>query len=503
MLKRVRQTLAVLVFVPITLLFLDFTGTLHAWFSCLAEIQFIPAILAHNLILVGAVVALTLLFGRIYCSVICPLGVFQDLVARWGKRGKKMPYRYTKAKSILRYTVLALFVAMFVVGFSAIVSLLDPYAAYGRIANTLLQPIWILGNNALAYVAERVDSYQFYSVDVWVKSSAALGVAVATLAVLVALAWRNGRLYCNSICPVGTILGAVARLSIFGVKIDKTKCNKCGLCAAKCKSMCIDSDNYSIDKSRCVSCMNCIDICRKGAVSFGSSFSSDKSETTKPQTSMNFVENDSVARRGFIATALVLGATALKAQVLPKSVEMKVDGGLADIEERITNPRRKNPIAPPGAVAIKRLQKHCTACQLCVSACPNGVLKPSSKLENFMQPELSFNKGYCRSECVRCSEVCPSNAISPIDTAQKSATQIGYAVWHPRNCNAAKGTEPCDVCARRCPTKAITMADMGFSHPTPIIDTERCIGCGACEYLCSSRPVSAIYVEGYNRHRTI
>ena len=81
MLRKIRLTAAIVFFTLITLLFLDFTGTLHAWFGWMAKIQFLPALLALNVGVVLALVILTLLLGRVYCSVICPLGVFQDIVA--------------------------------------------------------------------------------------------------------------------------------------------------------------------------------------------------------------------------------------------------------------------------------------------------------------------------------------------------------------------------------------------------------------------------------------
>ena len=170
MLRKIRVVLAAIFFTCITLLFLDFTGTLHAWFGWMAKIQFFPAILALNAGVVIILMILTLVFGRVYCSVICPLGVFQDIVS-WinGKRGKKhrMRFRYSPAKSWLRYGVLVLFIAALVAGIGSFVALLDPYSAYGRIVSNLFAPLYQWGNNLLAYISERADSYAFYSKDVW------------------------------------------------------------------------------------------------------------------------------------------------------------------------------------------------------------------------------------------------------------------------------------------------------------------------------------------------
>lgn len=181
MLKKIRQILAIVFFAGITLLFLDFTGTLHKALGWMAKLQFIPAVLAVNVSVVLLLVALTLLFGRLYCSVICPLGVFQDGVSNLSARrkGKKNRFRYSPAMSWLRYGVLALFVVMLVAGLGVVVSLLDPYGAYGRMASNLLSPVYRLGNNLLAFFAEQVNSYAFYSTDVWIKGWITFGIAVA------------------------------------------------------------------------------------------------------------------------------------------------------------------------------------------------------------------------------------------------------------------------------------------------------------------------------------
>ena len=93
MLRKIRLIVALVSFVMITLLFLDFTGTLHTWFGWLAKIQFLPAVLALNVGVILLWVVLTLVFGRVYCSVICPLGVFQDIVSWFSGRRPKKKYR--------------------------------------------------------------------------------------------------------------------------------------------------------------------------------------------------------------------------------------------------------------------------------------------------------------------------------------------------------------------------------------------------------------------------
>ena len=271
MLRKLRITLALLVFGCITLLFLDVTGTLHGWLGWLAKIQFLPAVMALNAGVIVLLVALTLLLGRVYCSVICPLGVMQDFMARLGRqfpKRRKLPYNYSPALTRLRGGVVVLFVAAQLLGWSAWAALIAPYSAYGRIANNLFRPLWEWGNNALAALAERMDSYAFYATEVWLKSLPVLIVAGVTFIVLFILAGRNGRTYCNTICPVGTILGFLSRFALFRVAFDQEKCVKCSLCARQCKASCIDYKNHSIDYSRCVACMNCLATCKHGALAY-------------------------------------------------------------------------------------------------------------------------------------------------------------------------------------------------------------------------------------------
>ena len=256
MLRRTRLILAAIFYIAITALFLDFTGTIHSWLGWMAKIQFLPALLALNVGVVVTLILLTFVFGRLYCSVICPLGVMQDIFAWFGKRTKKNRYSYSTEKKWLRYVLLILFIVSLLIGSGVLAKLLAPYSAYGRIASNLLAPIWQWGNNGLAYLAERADSYAFYETEVWIKSLFTFGVAIATLLIIGVLAWRNGRTWCNTVCPVGTVLGFVSRFSWLKPVIDTDKCNGCGLCAKNCKSACINSKEHKIDYSRCVACMD-------------------------------------------------------------------------------------------------------------------------------------------------------------------------------------------------------------------------------------------------------
>lgn len=501
MLRKIRIAVATLFFVLITLLFLDFTGTLHAWFGWMAKIQLLPALLAVNVGVVAALVVLTLVFGRIYCSVICPLGVMQDVVSWAAGRRKKNRNRfsYSPALTWLRWGMLVVFVAAMVAGVG---SLLAPYSAYGRIASNLFAPFYAWGNNLLAYIAERMDSYAFYEVEVWMKSLSTFLVAVVTFVVLFILAWRGGRTYCNTICPVGTVLGFLSRYSLFKPRFDTSKCNGCKLCARNCKASCIDPAAHTIDYTRCVACMDCLEKCRQGAITYTMRRPKPAAgtETPKPAGAAADPTTAGASRRRFLGVVGLFAYSALRAQ------EKKVDGGLAVIADKKI-PVRATPIVPAGARSLRNFTAHCTGCQLCVSVCPNQVLRPSGKLLTLMKPEMSYERGYCRPECAKCAEVCPTDAIRLTDLAEKSSIQIGHAVWIRDNCVVNTDDVQCNNCARHCPVTAIKMVHADPDDPEslriPAVDEELCIGCGACENLCPARPFSAIYVEGHERHRTV
>jgi ferredoxin len=495
MLYKIRLIVAIVFFALVTLLFLDFTGTVHLWFGWLAKIQLLPAILAINIAMIAFLVILTLLFGRVYCSVICPLGVLQDGISRVAEKRRKNRFHYSPAKSWLRYGILGLFIIAIILKGNALVSLLDPYAAYGRVASNFFAPVYRWGNNLLGWLAERMDSYAFYSTEIWVKGWITFGTAALTLIAVGILARRGGRTYCNTICPVGSVLGLLSRFSIFKMTLDVDKCKKCGLCERNCKASCIDMKNLTIDKSRCVTCFKCMEKCKFGAIKYAPV--KIRHEATGEENNAN----GGVSRRGFLSIVGVFALTqTLRAQ------QSKGDGGLADILDKKV-PARKTPIVPPGAGGLRNMNKCCTACQLCVSVCPTGVLHPSARLVTLMQPEMSYERGYCRPECTKCSQVCPTGAIRSITPADKSAISIGKAVWIKDNCIVNSDKVQCNTCANNCPTGAITLVaarpDDKNSLKIPLLDGELCIGCGACENLCPARPFSAIYVEGNVVHHSV
>ncbi len=489
MLRKIRIILALTCFILINLLFLGAGWGVTQHIAFVAKLQFLPALLALNYGVLALLIVLTIVFGRIYCSVICPLGVMQDLFGWLGKKEKKNRYKHSAEKRWLRYTVLAVFVVGLILGFAPVTTLLAPYSAYGRIVNSLFRPLYDLLGNALATIESNYDSYLFTEVEVWMRSVTTFIIALLTLLLLAVLAWRNGRTYCNTICPVGTILSFFARFSFLRIQFDKDKCKKCSLCERNCKASAIDFREGKVDYSRCVTCGDCLEQCKFDALHYKPvlAVGSQQSKQDSPDR----------GKRAFLTGTAIATSSALFSQA-----KIKVDGGLAVIEEKKA-PKREVAVTPPGSVSEYNMGRHCTACQLCVSVCPNDVLRPSTDPLHFMQPQMSFEKGYCRPECTRCSEVCPMGAIKKISKEEKTAIHIGHAIWIEQNCVPVANGDSCGACARHCPAEAIQMVEKeinGRRVSVPKVDAQKCIGCGKCENLCPARPFSAIYVEGNKMH---
>ena len=308
MLKKIRIALACIVFAGIIALFADQEGLLQPCLGWLAKIQFLPAVLALNVVVVVAVLLMALLLGRVYCSVICPMGVLQDVFNWLGGKCKKNRFQYRKGHTVLRIVALVAFVLLMVFGMNGIALLVAPYSAFGRMANVVFH---------------------------WSGLNVTFWVALATLVVVGVLSFGWGRLWCNTICPVGTVLGFFSRFSLLKPVIDTSKCNGCKKCARNCKAMCIDPETHTIDYSRCVACMDCLENCHQHAISY----------TVRKGRNGAVKEVDSSRRKFVMTTAAVGAAMALEAQ------EKKVDGGLAVLEDKQL-PDRKVPLKPFGALPI-------------------------------------------------------------------------------------------------------------------------------------------------------
>ena len=521
MLKKIRVALAAVFWTGITLLLLDVTGVLHGFLGWMAKVQFLPAVMAMNVAVIVGLVLLTLVFGRVYCSMICPLGVFQDGISHVGTRRSKHPYRYRKENKELRYSVWVVFVLALVLGIQVFVALLAPYSAYGRMVQSLLQPLWLRCGNLIEALAEKAGTYAVYPHEVWMRSLPTFVVAALTLVVIVVLSFKGGRIYCETICPVGTTLSFLSRFAMFRPVIDADKCTHCKACSRHCKAHCIEIEKNvaRIDYARCVDCFNCLDECQYDALKYKFAWGKDasakpqhdkaqhdkaqhdKAQHDKPQhdkAQEDKPAGDNGRRAMLTGTVLAVGAAALKSVEGKAQSLQKVDGGLAELLPKRA-PERDLPVTPPGSLSIKDFYRRCTVCELCVAECPSNVLRPSTSLEHLMQPELSFERGYCRIECTRCSELCPTGAIRKINKEEKTEYHVGTARVNRNLCVSEQGVA-CGKCAEVCPTGAVILQENLEGMRIPVVSEAVCIGCGACEFYCPSRPYSAISVNGKNQH---
>ena len=496
-LKPVRVALSLLLFCLTTAAFLDFSGSLAPGFvKPLTYLQFLPSlvafIVAPGIIAAGflIVLAATILLGRVYCSSICPLGTLQDLVIAASRRARRLRrkrvfFKLTPPHHVIRYGVLLVAAAAPAAGGMILLALLDPFSTFGRIAANLGRPAFLAANNAAAYLLERLQSYGLNRVQLNPAAYPSVALAALALAVVGWLAARHGRLYCNTVCPVGTLLGLVSRFSLFKVRIVADDCINCTLCERVCKSACIDLIAMAVDMSRCVGCFNCFGACPTGGMAY--------TWRKEPKGRGRVARVDGKKRR-----LLMLGAAALTGWSLGSAQKKPVEGS----KPSTVVVRREVPVAPPGARSIDRFTAACTACHMCVSVCPTHVLSPSFLeygITGILQPRMDYQAGFCNYDCTLCGDVCPSGAIHPLILPVKKVTQIGTATFVKENCIVYAENTDCGACSEHCPTKAVSMVP--YKHlVAPEVKEEFCIGCGACEHACPTRPYKAIYVEGKRLH---
>ena len=518
-LRLIRVILAVLVFSLILLFFCDFARILPVHLHGIMQIQLVPALMAGNIAILIGLFILAILFGRIYCSVICPLGILQDIFSWFTKRGKeknrkKRWFKYSKPLTVLRYTILFICAVILLLGISTPLLLLDPYSNFGRIAVNLFRPLVMEGNNLLNIIALKLHIYKFYFVTVNTFTVWTLVFASVALLTVGIMSLLRGRLYCNTICPVGSLLGLISRFSFFKIMLNDSKCTSCGLCEKACKSQCINSKDKIIDYSRCVVCFDCLKRCKSDGVNFRFAFNKSsqkviKKELISPEitSSMNVI---GMNRRSFLVTSTAIAAS------LPACVktEKALDSNLSDsthsgrrrrFRGRLRERTGNLPISPPGSISLDHFEHHCTACHLCITHCPQQILKPAGfdyGITYAFKPEMIFyEKGFCNYECTVCSEVCPNGAIRKLSKEEKKITQVGIASFRRGRCIVFTENTACGACSEHCPTQAVRMVPYINGITIPHVDDELCIGCGGCESICPVRPHKAIFVIANEVHQ--
>ena len=476
-LKLIRSIIASLAIVLMVIVFLNFSWIIdNSFIDFFLGLQFLPSLLhfvqAASFISIGFLLftVLALFFGRIYCSTLCPLGILQDVLIRISKRfNKKRKYRYKKPSSPLRHILLILSIVTLLVGSSSLVLLIDPYSNFGRISTHFIQPVYILINNLVAEILNGLNIYSVYHIDLKVFHLSSFLVGLLALLTLIIMTFNRGRLFCNSICPVGTLLGWFSKYSLFKLKFNEDTCISCGKCERMCKAESIDFKSMKIDFDRCVTCFNCVDICPTNAISYVK----NNAKQTKSTDEL---------KRDHLKT-IAVGAVALS------GLSFKEGEPSQSSYQSKHKAQSAHPIMPPGAINVDHFKQNCTACHLCVSACPSNVLQPSFAqygIDGLMLPQLNYMVNFCQYECNTCSDICPTGAIRFLPIDLKKQTQIGKVKFIEDNCVVKVNGNNCGACAEHCPTTAVKMVPFK-GHPglnIPQVDTTICIGCGACEYPC-------------------
>lgn len=439
-------------------------------------ISFIGEGFALSLVLLIIFLITTIIFGRVYCSFFCPLGCYQDIIIRIKKNIKKRTkFSYRKPLTGLRLSILAITIVSIISGSLYLVGYLDPYSIFGRFINYIVRPIVAFLNNSGESILSKADIYWLTIMDFpQIKVFNFISFAVI-LVIIIYLSVNRGRLYCNSICPLGTFLGIFSSRPLYKIEIDKSVCNSCGICESVCKAECIDSENKTVDNSSCIRCFNCLTACSSSAIKFKPSI---KKEKTKVESKQN------TARRSFLYSFLgILGFSGINLLLRNKKTP---------VEEYTPPP------TPPGSISLDKFVSKCTACYLCVNKCPTNVLQPSLfhyGIKGVFIPYMDFYSGYCSYECAECMEVCPTDAIIPHTKEEKQKIQIGKVKFIKDFCVVYKNNTTCGACAEICPTDAVRMIPYKGLLLIPSTRPSICIGCGACQNVCPAKPEKAIVVE--------
>ena len=496
LLRKIRIVVSLFFLIITTFLFIDIYDLITPIVSNkITFLQLVPSLLKFISILSFSafgfliIFSLTFFFGRIYCSTICPLGTFQDVInfiSKKIKRKKRIKNLYLNEIKWLRFSILSLVILAFIFGVTLGVNLFDPYSIYGRIAGNFFKPILVGINNLISYILENFKFFWLSPYNIKSFNFYPFIISLSFLILIIVLAWKKGRLYCNSICPVGTLLGYLSNSSFIKIRIKEEDCLSCGACAKDCKANCIDTLNKKIDVTRCVVCFDCLTSCPIEGITF--------SYSTKVKNK-NYIVDDN--KRNFFkkTSVYLLSLTTIAAQI--------------EKQIKITKPSkipifRKKAVSPPGSKGLEYFNSKCTACHLCISSCPTQVLQPSFLEYGFtgmLQPRLDNNAGFCNYECNICTEVCPTGAILPIKIEEKKLTQLGIAKFIKENCVVHTQKTDCGACSEHCPTKAVHMIPYEGNLVIPEVREKYCIGCGACEYACPVIPYKAIYVEGNQIHK--
>ena len=219
--------------------------------SVFVRMQILVALISGAAVCLVFWAVVALIYGRIYCSTVCPLGTLMDCVAAVSRKvgRRKHSYRWVPAANRTRVAFVIIAFALMLTGSAAVPALIDPYSAYARMVEEFIMVPLHIGDSALFSIS-------------------AMGLAALTAICVVGFSWRLGRRLCNTVCPVGSLLGAASKQSVLHFDINTDLCINCGECERVCKSECINLIDHTIDTSRCVVCFNCGAVCPNDAITY-------------------------------------------------------------------------------------------------------------------------------------------------------------------------------------------------------------------------------------------
>jgi polyferredoxin len=460
-------------------------------FSRLDPLLMLAATLAGRLLLAGLILAgltllMTLVFGRVWCGWICPLGTLLEWLGPRRPRMKSPPDGWRAIKILLLAVILA--AALFGNQTSII---LDPITILNRTMATAIWP-------AARYAVVQAEALLYQFPLLWgpldlvhntltrplfqeIQPVFSLTVLIALLFVgLLALNWWAQRFWCRYLCPLGGLLGLVSRFSLLRRRVSDD-CVQCARCSHPCPTATIDpEDSYRSDPAECIVCFDCLVDCPQSGVGFRWQVPG-----WRP-----------AARRAYDPS---------RRQVLAAMGASVAGVALAGVEP-ITVRQPATMIRPPGSILVD-FSALCARCGACVRVCPTQGLQPSlfeGGVQNLLTPQLVPRLGYCNFGCNACSQVCPTGAIPELELVVKQHTPIGLARVDRDRCLPWTYNTPCIVCEESCPIedKAIKLDEVEALNDQgetvvlqrPQVVRELCIGCGICEYQCPMGGESAIRV---------